>query len=271
MRVALVDNGSLEPVAHEGLRAAAAAIGAAAGVRVEAVSWRHSDRIAPGRLRGGAAHTLEPWVRARLGEGETRFVFVPYFISPQGAVGSSLRAALDTLRASAAPFEYSFTAGLADGSVLEQIVASRVREAAARLRRPPVVVVDHGGPSPASAEVRDRVAVCVRSLLGDEVGPLVAASMESPQGDAFAFNRPLLAEALLAPGFAGRDVVVAPLFLSPGRHAGPDGDLAAIARRAQAASPGLRCHFAGLVGTHPATAAFLAEALRTELAVTAQP
>ncbi|MGH7958275.1 MAG: CbiX/SirB N-terminal domain-containing protein [Opitutaceae bacterium] len=67
--------------------------------------------------------------------------------------------------------------------------------------------------------------------------------------------------------FASRDVVVAPLFLSPGRHAGPDGDLAQICR---AAPP--RTHLTGLVGTHPLVIDALAGALRTTLStVHAQP
>src|ERR1019366_4878269 len=205
MKVALVDNGSLEPAAHESLRMAA------------------------------------------------------------GAIGSSLRADLDALGASAGRFDYSFTAGLAEGPVLSEIIAARAREAFGGLHRPPLIVVDHGGPSPPSAEGRDRVAAEARSILGDEAGPLAAASMESPGGPGFGFNRPLLAEALLAPGFNEGDVVIAPLFLSPGRHAGPGGDLARIAREAQAASPGLRCHFAGLVGAHPLAIAFLADALAREL------
>jgi sirohydrochlorin ferrochelatase len=95
--------------------------------------------------------------------------------------------------------------------------------------------------------------------------------MESPAGAEFAFNRPLLPEALAAPGFSSGDVIVAPLFLSPGRHAGPGGDLARIAREAQARSPSLRCHFTGLVGTHPIAAEFLSGALREALGVEVHP
>src|SRR5208283_5060273 len=87
--------------------------------------------------------------------------------------------------------------------------------------------------------------------LGGAIGPLLAASMESPDGPDFAFNRPLLAEALARPGFDSGDVVVAPLFLSPGRHAGPGGDLVRMAREAEARTPRLRCHFTELVGSHP--------------------
>jgi hypothetical protein len=116
-----------------------------------------------------------------------------------------------------------------------------VREAAAAagLSGPPVIVVDHGGPLRASAEVRDqRRRRGARLLLRAEVSRLAAASMESPDGPDFDFNRPLLADALLSPGFNSGDVVVAPSSSSPGRHAGPGGDLSRIAREAEARSHG---------------------------------
>jgi sirohydrochlorin ferrochelatase len=271
MRIALVDNGSLEPAAHEALRAAAAATGAIAGVEVEAVSWRHSNRIAQGGLAGAPARILDTWVRGHAAAGETQFVIVPYFISPGGAIGSSLRADLDALQASVGPFQCAITDGLDGGCVLDEIVSDLVREAAAALQRPSVIVVDHGGPSRAPARIRDRVAGAVRSALGAEIGPVLAASMESPEGEGYSFNRPLLAEALRDPGFNAGDVVIAPLFLSPGRHAGPGGDLARIAREAQAHSPRLRCRFARLVGAHPAAAEFLARALQRALCVETGP
>src|ERR1700677_4648348 len=259
MKAALIDNGSLEPAAHEGLRAAARSLSGIAGVAVDAVSWRHSDRIPAADLGGDPAWTLAPWIRSQVSGGEREFVFIPFFVSPQGAIGSLLRRDLEALREEAGGFEFSFTTGLADGPALAEIVASRVRDAAEGLRRPSVVVVDHGGASPASAALRDRVAGEVRSILGAEIGALAAASMESPGGPGFGFNRPLLAAALAACGPG--DVVIAPLFLSPGRHAGPGGDLERIARAAERRSPGLRCRFAGLVGAHPTAAQCLAAAL----------
>jgi|CZKI01.1.fsa_nt_gi sirohydrochlorin ferrochelatase len=263
MRAALVDNGSLEPAAHAGLRTAAASIGKRTGTRVDAVSWRHSDRIQPGALEGGPAWTLAPWVRARVSEGERRFVFIPFFISPRGEIGSALRRDLAALGREQGGFKFSLAEGLAAGTALAEIVADRVREAAAQkgLRRPAVVVVDHGGPSPISADVRNRAADGARERLGGAAGPLAAASMESPDGPEFGFNRPLLADALAAPGFNSGDVLIAPLFLSPGRHAGPDGDLAEIARAAERRSPALRCHFTGLVGSHPMAIELLSRAL----------
>ncbi len=277
--LALIDNGSLEPAAHASLRRAAAAIGHLAGAEVAAVSWRHSDRIPAAELGGQPAWTLGPWVRDQVARGEREFVFVPFFISAQGAIGSALRAELEALQAEeglrdgeAPPhgspaFSFTFTAGLAAAGVLPAIVAARIRETAAArsLHRPAVVIVDHGGPSASSAAVRDAVATATGDLLAPAFPPPVAASMESPSGPGFAFNRPLLAEALDALQVPA-DVIIAPLFLSPGRHAGPGGDLAEIVRDAAARRPGLRGHFTDLIGSHPLALASLARALRDALA-----
>jgi sirohydrochlorin ferrochelatase len=271
MKVVLVDNGSLEPAAHEGLRAAASALAAALRVDVEAVSWKHSDRIDPALLGSGPARTLAPWVRSQVSAGEREFLFVPFFISPQGAIGSALRGDLGRLQAETGGFEFSFAEGLADTPALAAIVADRIAEAASAhgLRRPAVVVVDHGGPSRASAEVRDRVAAGALAALGERVGTLRTASMESPQGAGFEHNRPLLADALR--GLGAGDVIIAPLFLLPGRHAGPGGDLERIAADAEAASPGLRCRFTGLVGSHPAAIEALAASVAAVLRAGAVP
>jgi hypothetical protein len=272
VKIALVDNGSLEPAAHAGLRAAAAAIAGQVQASVEAVSWKHSDRIPSHALSGGPAWALAPWIRDQVAAGEGEFVFIPFFISPQGAIGSSLRRDIDVLRAEVGEFAYSFADGLTVDA-LAAIAADRVREAsaAAGLRRPPVLVVDHGGPSRASADVRNQVAEAARVRLEGAASRLSAASMESPDGPGFGFNRPLLAEALASPGFDSGDVLISPLFLSPGRHAGPGGDLAVIARGAEARAPGLRCHFTGLVGTHPLAIDCLASSLSRALHVGAHP
>jgi CbiX len=265
MTLALIDNGSLEPAAHENLRRVARILGERTGQAVEAVSWKHSDRIAADQLGGRPAWTLAAWVRDQLGRGNRDFLFVPFFISPQGSIGSALRQELDGLRSRVGDFTYRFTRGLADTTALEEIAFARTLEVAAGLDEPAVVVVDHGGPSAESARIRDRIAGAVRHRLAGRVREVQAASMESPEGEAFRFNRPLLAEVLSQPPFDVGNVVITPLFLSPGRHAGPEGDLAQIARTATSASPRLRCHFTGLIGTHARAAEALAEELTQSL------
>jgi sirohydrochlorin ferrochelatase len=258
MIVALIDNGSLEPAAHRHLRAIAAALSQRTSVTVHAVSWKHSDRVPPAALDNAPAWTLGPFVRSLHTLGQRTFVFVPFFVSPQGAIGSALRADLDKLQheLGAADLEFTFADGLVDSGRVPMIVAERIRAvvgAARHLQKSPVVVVDHGGPSAASAALRDKIAAQVRALLGADVGTLTAASMEGR-------HPPLLGDCLQAMSSAQRDVIVAPLFLSPGRHAGPAGDIARIC----AASP-VRCHVTELVGTHPLVIDVLGGALQHTL------
>ena len=87
MIAALIDNGSLEPAAHLNLRAVAAAVSTRAGTVVHAVSWKHSDRIAAAALGDTPAWTFAPFVRGMVALGQREFVFVPFFISAQGAIG----------------------------------------------------------------------------------------------------------------------------------------------------------------------------------------
>jgi hypothetical protein len=262
MTIALIDNGSLEPDAHRNLRAVASAISEQTGEVVHAVSWKHSNRIAVEQLDGVPASALAPWIRMHLARGDRAFLFLPFFISEQGAIGSALRSDLEALKKSEGSFDYAFTPGLNASGTILQIAIERIRQAAKSLSHPAVIVVDHGGPSPASATLRNRLAAAIAPAVAGLTRTVAAASMESPEGDAYAFNRPLLADLLQTVEFNSGDVLIAPLFLSPGRHAGPTGDLRQIADAAQAAQPGLHCTFCELIGTHPLAAEALASELR---------
>ena len=56
--------------------------------------------------------------------------------------------------------------------------------------------------------------------------------MESREGGEYAFNKPLLENLLGSEGF-DRDVIIAMLFISPGRHAGSGGDIDRICKEAE--------------------------------------
>jgi len=119
-------------------------------------------------------------------------------------------------------------------------------------QRPRVALVDHGSPLPEVAAVRDRLAGELGKVLGERVSAVAASSMERREGEAYAFNEPLLENLLETEGWSAGEVVVSLLFLSPGRHAGPEGDIAGICKRARERHPGLRTRMTGLVGNHPA-------------------
>jgi CbiX len=261
VRFALVDNGSLEPAAHLHLRRVAAAITNRAGLMVEPASWRHSDRIDPIELGGIPAATLGPWLRTRAEQGERDFLIIPFLVSPRGAIGTALRLELDGLRAQLRLRRVAMTDGLDGSDALEKIAAGRITEIieSRRLVRPAVIAVDHGGPSARSAEFRNEIATRIRARLGPQICRLAGASMEGTQ---YPHNHPLLAALLETPGFDTGDVVIAPLFLSPGRHAGPGGDIATICQTAEERKDAaLRCHITELPGVHPLAVAALSEGL----------
>ena len=96
-----------------------------------------------------------------------------------------------------------------------------------------------------------------------ESAGLTEAAMERRPGPEYDFNGDLLDLVLhrLAAADPITPVIVAMLFLAPGRHAGPGGDIAAICAAAQADCPGFQAHPTPLVGSHPALIEILADRL----------
>ncbi|MBI2516899.1 MAG: cobalamin biosynthesis protein CbiX [Opitutae bacterium] len=257
----LVDNGSLEPAATLQLRELAAALAGRIGAPVAPVSLLHSSGIAPAQLGGAPAEILEPALVRRLAEGLKDFIIVPLFFGPSRALTeylpervAHLRKPHPGLRVQLAP--PLFAAG---DDRLARILADHVRAVGVTgpLR---VALVDHGSPAREVNAVRDALAAQLQGLLGS--GAVVAAcSMERRPEPEYDFNEPLLGKLLARPEWTG-DVVVALQFLSPGRHAGPEGEVAQICRRAETGRPGLRTHLTPLVGAHPALSAILADRWR---------
>jgi sirohydrochlorin ferrochelatase len=127
---------------------------------------------------------------------------------------------------------------------------------------PVVIVVDHGSPIPAVTQIRDRIALELGRLLRDRVSEVLAASMERREGREFDFNDPLLEIALDRAVKTNPTVVVGLLFLAPGQHAGPRGDIEAICRKIERRSPGSRILITGLAGGHPSILDILADRVR---------
>jgi len=242
----LFDNGSLRPAATFSLRRVAAALSKKLGFRVRPVSLLHSSAIAPEALEGLPAELLEPALRRALEEGVGSVVLLPLFFGPSAALTEYVPGRLETLLRDYPGVEVRLARCLVnpdEGSDdrVAQALADRVR-ACWRGRgwsHTPVVLVDHGSPQRAVAAVRDALAAQVRRILGSSAAGVLPASMESRVGEEYAFNRPLLAECLRQPPCEGGPVVVLMQFLSAGRHAGPDGDVAAICAAAEVERPGL--------------------------------
>ncbi|MGM0913327.1 MAG: sirohydrochlorin chelatase [Pseudomonadota bacterium] len=273
-RILLVDNGSLRPQATLNLRRLAGALAQATGQPVEAASLLHSHKIPAEQLEGEKAVTLGPLAERLAAEGVTELVIVPFFFGPSQALTRYLPERLAEVQAKYPRLAVRVAAPLVDtlGGLdlrLARLLADNVRQVmghAGGLHQPTVVLVDHGSPIPEVAAVRNYVAGQLGALLSEEAGCVTFASMERRDGDEYRFNEPLLADLLASQALAGREVILAMLFLSPGRHAGEGGDIAEICEQAMAALPGLNVTSTRLVGEHEGILEILASRVAQGLA-----
>ncbi len=258
----LVDNGSLEPAATLALRGLAVSLGKRLGRRVEAVSLLHSSAVPAEKIGGTPAEILEPALERRLVSGQNDFLILPLFFGLSGALTDYLPARLAHLRGKHAKLQATVAAPLfaANDDRLARILADHVKQAGSAARR--VALVDHGSPARAVVDVRNALA----GQLGRLLGPgyvVAAASMERRAGPEYDFVEPLLAHLLRQPGWNSGEVLVAMQFLSPGRHAGPNGDVATLCREAEVSSGGqLRTKMTALVAEHPLLIDILADRWR---------
>jgi sirohydrochlorin ferrochelatase len=267
--IVLLDNGSLRPASVLALRATATALAARTGLGVTPVSLLHANKILPAELGDAAAPIFEPWLKNQAEAGGRDFLVVPYFLGPSRALTEYLPARVEKLRMLWPDLAVRLAAPLGagpDGAArLASVLEDRVRAELGRLppgpERPAVAVVDHGSPEPKVAAVRDAVAAQLRLRLGAAVRAVAPCSMERREGGEFAFSDPLLAALLARAPFDRGAVIVAMLFLSPGRHAGPEGDVATICSVAESSAAALKVTMTELLGGHPALVELLAERL----------
>jgi sirohydrochlorin ferrochelatase len=269
-KILLVDNGSLRAQATLNLRRLAQALGQATGQDIEAASLLHSYKIPAERLEGRKAVSLGPLAEQLAAQGATELVILPFFFGPSQALTSYLPERLAEVQAQHPQLTVKVALPLVESQApvdlrLARLLADNVRERMSGLSRPNVVLVDHGSPIPEVTAVRNYLAGQLSVLLSEEAGCVTFASMERRDGDAYRFNEPLLVDLLASKAMAESEVVLAMLFLSPGRHAGEGGDIAEICEEAMAQSPGLLVTTTRLVGENDAILEILATRLEQSL------
>ncbi len=264
----LFDNGSVRAESVLSLRRVAAALGDRTSLPIQAVSLLHSSNVDPEALGGEPARLLEPALVAHFEEfPEGEAVLLPLFFGPSVALTDYVPARVASVLQRFPRAKVRLAPWLVDPADddrrLAEVLAAQVRTVARAQgwSRPKVVVVDHGSPQAAVAAVRDHLGRQVRALLGGEIEALAVASMERREGDAYAFNEPLLATVLRTPPFDRGEVVVALQFLSPGRHAGPGGDISTICATAMAEREGLHIRMTDPIAEDPRLLTILAERL----------
>ncbi|SEL49693.1 sirohydrochlorin chelatase [Halomonas daqiaonensis] len=270
-KILLVDNGSLRAQATLNLRRLAQALGQATGQEVEAASLLHSYKIPAEDLEGRKAVSLGPLAEQLAEQGATELVVLPFFFGPSQALTRYLPERLAEVQARYPRLAVKVALPLVDSQApldlrLAQLLADNVRERMEGLSKPKVVLVDHGSPIPEVTAVRNYLAGQLSVLLHQEASCVTFASMERRDGEAYRFNEPLLVDLLGSKAMADSEVILAMLFLSPGRHAGEGGDIAEICEQAMAKSPGLRVSTTRLAGEHDAILEILASRLAQGIA-----
>lgn len=254
----LLDNGSSRAESTLSLRRMAAALEHRIGKRVHPISLLHANKVPADALEDRPADTLEPFLWARTAAGEREHLVLPLFFGPSRALTSyipemvaKMRAELGTLNLEVADVLCPLPGGEAR---LTQILIDNIERCATTRRIPAdrVVLVDHGSPIPEVTQVRRTLARELDTRLGTSAR-LEEAVMERRPGTSYDFNGDLLEDTLrrMASEDARRPVILSMLFMFPGRHAGPGGDVEQIHRRVQQEFPGFRVHQSGLVGAHP--------------------
>ncbi|MCB1232066.1 MAG: cobalamin biosynthesis protein CbiX [Verrucomicrobiae bacterium] len=270
--ILLVDNGSHRAESTLNLRRVAAALADETGEVVHPVSLLHSTKVDPTELDGEPAQIFEPFIKTQHREhGTNSFLVVPLFFGHSAAIYEYLPQRVSELKSDWPDLEVRIAPCLVDlddptdtgvAAILAAIVREKIAEKS--LDRPAVTLVDHGTPRIAVNRVRNFLAGQLRDQLGELASMVTASSMERREGPEYDFNEPLLERLLGSEGF-DRDVVLAMLFISPGRHAGPGGDIARICEAAEKRHPGLRTHMSDLFATHPGAIELLARRLRQGL------
>lgn len=269
--ILLVDNGSHRPESTLSLRRLAAELGAEVGLEVHPVSLLHSTKVKAEELGGVSAEIFEPFLKKRRERGGNSFLVVPLFFGHSAAIYEYLPQRVVEMRERWPELELRVAPCLVDMSdpedkgvaeVLAELVRRKMEEEG--LVKPAVTLVDHGTPRKSVNAVRNFLARQLQDLLQDAAAVVVASSMERREGAEYDFNEPLLENLLGSAGFEG-EVVLSMLFLSPGRHAGPGGDIAEICAEAEEKNPGLRALMSDLFASHPGVVPLLARRLQQGL------
>lgn len=245
-RILLVDNGSYEPAATLGLRGLAQEIGQLIGQEVRPVSTMHSTKIDPALLDGVPAVIFEQAVQQAKADGIDLLVVLPLFIGPSRAITEYLPKVFADAQLEAMTLIVCQPLFGEDGKELTGMLADNLRSTGWTKGSGTVLLCDHGSPIPEVTACRDALAASLRQELGLTPEELIACSMERREGAEYDFNEPLLEDALQE---AKGDSVILMLFLLPGRHAGPDGDVATIAKAH--APAGTKFKLSPLLATHP--------------------
>ena len=258
--ILLVDNGSKRASAKLQLRRLTATLSARMGQPIHPVSLQHSDKIDPALLDNEPAHIFYDFLENHLADGTREFIVLQLFFGRSRALTSFIPDKVAELESRYGEFTLRIAHTLyplpqgepALAELLHENIMAIAHQHGDDVRH--VVLVEHGSPLPEVNQVRRQLADDLHRIMEEEGNLIVGqAVMERRKGKEYDFNGELLEDWLEARASEGiHRIIVAMLFLLPGRHAGEGGDIAEICENVMSRHPGLEVHITALVGEHPA-------------------
>ena len=268
----LMDNGSLKAEATLNLRIIAENLSNFTRRVIRPISLLYSNEIDRVELHGHSAEIFEPTINTLASESRYNVLVIPLFFGPSRALTCYLPERITQLKKTHPRLNVRIAPCLVrtdddENYSMAKILMSGINRVIINknLNYPAVILVDHGTPEIKVNKVRTFLARQLESLLKGKIRILAEASMERRKGKEYSFNDPLLLHQLSEKKFNQGDVIISLLFLSPGHHAGIEGDITQICLEAERREPKLRTHLTELVGADENLITLLKERLDQEL------
>ena len=257
----LVDNGSLRPESILYMRKVARALELETKSPILQSGIMHSHKVDTGNLNNKPGSSMDSFFRSIKSDEEDKLAFIPMFLGPSLAITDWLPSQLDKWKGSNLEKRFAIADTLyrkGDDRIARALHDLVTKELSKKItEKVSIVLVDHGTPLLAVNRVREEVGSQLKGLLAQSVSGFFTACMERRSGKDYDFNNPLLDKVLEEVYSRGESVVLAQLFLTPGRHAGPDGDLASICEPFE--KRGMKVLRTPTLGDHPLILEILAE------------
>ena len=261
----LVDNGSRSPESILYMRNVALELEKMTGFSVTSCGIMHSHKVDTSQLGGQPGVSMESFFVSNEAEFVKKLSFVPMFLGPSLAITDWLPEKLYEWAQSGKDREFSIADCIfrkKDDRIalaLMQYVLDLIPQYSPA--KPFVILVDHGTPLPEVNLVREEIGYFLEEKLGNHISGFSTACMERREGTEYDFNDPLLESLLEQKKASGSGcVILAQLFLAPGRHAGPKGDIAQIC--APFLNEGMKIARTPTLGNHRLILEILAERLK---------
>ena len=254
--IVLLDNGSVRPASILAARELARRVSSKIGKPVSHAACQHSDKVPAAELAGEPCLVWGDFLEREWARGIQRILVLPLFFGPSSAIAIKARRVARQFCERRPGVSCEVARSLVDVSDetddgIAQLISQQVIEKLDTVseKRTQCILVDHGSPNPEVGRCRDLVGKQLAESLADRGVNVIASSMERRPGPDYDFNEPLLESVLEELDSSKIErIVLAYLFLFPGRHAGPGGDIDTICQQSRFSQDGGEIVKCSLVG-----------------------